>query len=95
MASSAPSVTGTINPIEEICRVALDLGVAVCVDASQSVPHQQIDLSSLQCDFLVFSGHKMLGPTGIGVLAGTDEALSQIKPLIVGGGCVDRVTADG
>lgn len=93
--SSTSNVTGVTNPSAEICRAARERGVLTCIDASQNVPHQQISVPALGCDFMAFSGHKMLGPTGIGVLTGSPEALDRLEPLILGGGCVERVTDTG
>ena len=66
-----------------------------CVDASQAVAHLPVKLSDLGCDYLVFSGHKMMGPTGIGVLTGRFEALDRLEPLLLGGGAVREVTLSG
>lgn len=91
----ASNVTGVIEPIAELCRSAKKHGVSVLVDASQSVAHFPLDLTDIGCDFLVFSGHKILGPTGVGVLWGQAEALKNLEPLVVGGGMVDRVSLKG
>ena len=84
-----------MHPIAELCGVARAHGVLTCVDASQSVPHLSINVRSIDCDFLTFSGHKCLGPTGIGVLTGRAEALASLDPMIVGGGSIDTVTRSG
>jgi len=93
--SVASNITGTVNPAAEICRLARERGVLTCLDASQAVAHERIDMGELGCDFLAFSGHKMLAPTGIGVLAGTIGGLERLEPLTLGGGCVERVTKEG
>jgi len=86
------NVTGTINPIEEISKLCHSHGVKLCVDGSQSIPHMSIDVEKLGVDFFAFSGHKMCGPTGIGVLWMKEPIL---KPLLVGGGMVESVSDDG
>ena len=78
------NVLGTINPIRELAREAHKHGCKVLVDGAQSVPHMPIDVQDLDCDFLAFSGHKMCGPTGIGVLYGKRELLQQIEPYQIG-----------
>ena len=93
--SAMSNVTGTINPIRELSKIAREYGVISVVDASQWVGHFPTDVNEIGCDYLVFSGHKMLGPTGIGVLYGTEEGLNQLSPLVLGGGCIERVTLDG
>ena len=74
------NVLGIINPIEEIIRLAHEKNVPVCIDGAQSVPHMSVNVQALDCDFLAFSGHKMYGPTGIGVLYGKREWLEQLPP---------------
>src|SRR5205814_1319717 len=76
---------GTINPISELCARARKLGITTLVDAAQSAGHRPIDIQEIGCDFLVFSGHKMCGPTGIGVLYGRQELLDQMPPYQGGG----------
>ena len=71
---------GTINPVEEIIEKAHFLGAKVLIDGAQSLQHFQIDVQSLDCDFFVFSGHKVFGPTGIGVLYGKKEILEEMPP---------------
>ena len=88
------NVLGTVNPIEEIIRVAHEKGVPVLVDAAQSVPHRKIDVQAMDCDFLAFSGHKMYGPTGIGVLYGKQSWLEQLPPYQGGGEMIDHVSFD-
>ena len=86
------NVLGTINPVEEIIRLAHEKGVAVCVDGAQSVPHLAIDVQRLDCDFLVFSAHKMYGPTGLGVLYGKKEWLDKLPPAEGGGEMIEHVS---
>lgn len=85
------NVLGTINNIEKIIKYAHKKGAIVVVDASQSIPHMQIDVSKLDCDFLVFSGHKMLAPLGIGVLYGKREILNKMTPFLMGGDMIEYV----
>lgn len=85
---------GAVNPVQEIVAMAHEAGARVLVDASQSVPHQAVDVRTLDCDFLCFSGHKMCGPSGIGVLYGKHEALRLFAPLHLGGGIVESVHED-
>lgn len=86
---------GAINPIEEIIKKAHGVGAKVLVDAAQSTPHMKIDVSRLDVDFLAFSGHKMLGPMGIGGLFVKKALLSQMKPFLYGGGMIDEVNFEG
>jgi cysteine desulfurase/selenocysteine lyase len=88
----ASNALGTILPIEEIARICRERGVLLLVDGAQSLPHLPVDVSRLGCDFLCFSGHKMLGPTGTGVLWMKEPI---IEPSVFGGGMVESVTADG
>ncbi len=85
------NVLGTINPIKAIAAKARQQGIPVLVDASQSVGHIAVDVQALDCDFLVFSGHKCYGPEGIGVLYGKPHYLNECQPMLLGGGMVDRV----
>lgn len=80
------NVLGDIRPIKEICQVAHENNIYVVVDGAQSVPHLAVDVQDLACDFLTFSGHKMGGPTGIGILYGRQELLEKFIPLKLGGG---------
>lgn len=80
------NVIGDVRPIKDICDYAHKLGIMVLVDGAQSVPHEKIDVQDMDIDFLTFSAHKMLGPTGVGVLYGKEKYLKQVKPLIEGGG---------
>ena len=85
------NVLGTINPIEKIIKKAHSVGAISIVDASQSVPHMKIDVQKLNADFLVFSGHKMLAPLGIGVLYAKSELLEKMKPFLFGGDMIEYV----
>ncbi|MEE8390695.1 MAG: cysteine desulfurase [Anaerolineae bacterium] len=85
------NVLGTVNPVREIVTQSHAAGAQVLVDAAQSVPHLPVDVEALDCDFLAFSGHKMCGPTGIGVLYGRPELLEEMPPFITGGGMIRRV----
>ena len=89
------NVLGTINPVEEIIRRAHARGARVMLDAAQSVPHMPVDVRALDCDFLALSGHKMLGPTGIGVLYGKREALESMNPFLGGGEMIREVRLEG
>ncbi len=80
------NVIGDVRPIKEIIKYAHEKGIIVVVDGAQSVPHDKIDVQDMDADFLVFSAHKMLGPTGVGVLYGKEELLNKMEPLITGGG---------
>ena len=82
---------GTINNIKKIIKYAHKKGAIVIVDASQSIPHMKIDVQELDCDFLVFSGHKMLAPLGIGVLYGKRELLNEMNPFLMGGDMIEYV----
>lgn len=83
---------GTINPIKKMIDRAHELGVKVLIDAAQSVQHKKIDVQELDCDFLVFSGHKVFAPTGTGILYGKAEILNEMPPYHGGGDMIDRVT---
>ncbi len=83
---------GTVNPVKEIIRLAHERNAPVLVDAAQSVPHTAVDVCDLDCDFLVFSGHKMYGPTGIGVLYGKQNLLESMPPFLGGGDMIRSVT---
>ena len=85
------NLLGIVNPVEEVIRLAHERGIAVCVDGAQSVPHLTVDVQQLDCDFLVFSAHKMYGPTGLGVLYGKKEWLDQLPPAEGGGEMIEHV----
>ncbi|MCR4254133.1 cysteine desulfurase [Streptococcus uberis] len=85
------NVLGCVNPIQEITAIAHGVGAYMVVDGAQSVPHMAVDVQALNCDFLAFSGHKMLGPTGIGVLYGKEEVLNLMDPVEFGGEMIDFV----
>ena len=89
------NVSGTIQPVEEIIRLAHEKGVPVCVDGAQSVPHMRTDVQAMDCDFLAFSGHKMYGPTGTGVLYGKREWLEKLPPHEGGGEMIEHVRWSG
>ena len=86
------NVLGTINPVEDIIKTAHAHGIPVLVDGAQSAPHMAIDVQAMDCDFFAFSGHKMYGPTGIGVLYGKEEWLEKLPPYQGGGEMIDKVT---
>ena len=86
------NVLGTINPVEEIIKIAHTHGIPVLVDGAQSAPHFKVDVQAMDCDFFAFSGHKMYGPTGIGVLYGKEEWLEKLPPYQGGGEMIDMVT---
>jgi cysteine desulfurase/selenocysteine lyase len=83
---------GTINPIEEIARMARAEGVPLLVDGAQAVPHQRVDVTAIGCDFYAFSGHKVFGPSGVGVLWGRREILEAMPPFLTGGAMIARVS---
>jgi cysteine desulfurase/selenocysteine lyase len=87
----ASNVLGTINPVAEIAKIAHSQGALVVVDAAQSVPHMRVDVKEMDCDFMAFSGHKMLGPTGIGVLYGKRRHLEDMPPFLCGGEMIKEV----
>ena len=88
----ASNVLGTVNPVGEIVKIAHQHGIPVLVDGAQSAPHMKIDVQAMDCDFYAFSGHKMYGPTGIGVLYGKEEWLEKLPPYQGGGEMIDKVT---
>jgi cysteine desulfurase/selenocysteine lyase len=88
------NVLGTINDVKKLCSVAKGAGALTVVDGAQSVPHMPVDVSEIGCDFLAFSGHKMLGPTGIGVLFGRKELLDETEPFHGGGEMIREVFLD-
>lgn len=85
------NVMGYITPIKEIIKIAHEKGIIVVVDAAQAVPHLKIDVKELDCDFLAFSAHKMMGPTGFGILYGKYKYLKQMEPVEYGGDMIDTV----
>ncbi|MEU5836778.1 aminotransferase class V-fold PLP-dependent enzyme, partial [Streptomyces diacarni] len=86
------NIMGTFNPVEDIVRRAQEVGALVVVDASQAAPHMVLDVQALQADFVAFTGHKMCGPTGIGVLWGRQELLNDLPPFLGGGEMIETVT---
>ena len=88
------NVTGTVNNVESIIKFAHKKGAIVIVDASQSIPHMKIDVQKVDADFLVFSGHKMLAPLGIGVMYGKREILNKMNPFLMGGDMIEYVYED-
>jgi cysteine desulfurase/selenocysteine lyase len=94
-ATHVSNVLGTIQPVAEIIRLAHERGIPVCIDGAQSVPHMAVDVQALDCDFLAFSGHKMYGPTGIGVLYGKREWLEKLPPHEGGGEMINHVRWSG
>ena len=90
----ASNVFGTINPVSEMIDLAHKKNIKVLVDACQSAPHMKIDVKKMGCDFLAFSGHKMFGPTGVGVLFGKEEILEKMDPYQTGGGIIETVTME-
>lgn len=89
------NVLGTINPVEEVIEIAHKHGVPVLIDAAQAAQHIQIDVQKLDCDFLVFSGHKIFGPTGVGCLFGKEKYLNAMPPFLGGGEMIEQVSFDG
>ena len=92
--SHVGNVLGTVNPVKEIIRIAHAHGVPVLVDGAQSTPHFKVDVQDLDCDFFAFSGHKIYGPTGIGVLYGKEQWLDRIPPYMGGGEMIKTVSFD-
>lgn len=86
------NVLGTVNPVMEIIRIAHEHGVPVMIDGAQSTPHFKVDMQELDCDFFTFSGHKIYGPTGIGVLYGKEDWLDRLPPYQGGGEMIESVT---
>lgn len=86
------NVLGTVNPVKEVVRIAHEKGVPVLVDGAQSVPHMVVDVQDLDCDFFAFSGHKVYGPTGVGVLYGKEECLEKLPPYQGGGEMIKNVS---
>ena len=88
------NVLGTVNPVEKIIERAHEVGAKVLVDGAQSIPHLPIDVQEMNCDFFVFSGHKMMGPTGVGVLYGKEEILNEMDSFLGGGEMIKEVSMD-
>ena len=86
------NVLGTVNPVKDICRIAHSHGVPVLVDGAQSTPHFMVDVQDIDCDFFAFSGHKIYGPTGVGVLYGKEDWLDRLPPYQGGGEMIESVT---
>jgi cysteine desulfurase/selenocysteine lyase len=93
--AAVSNALGTINPLAEIVKMAHEAGALVLVDAAQAAPHMPIDVAALDCDFLALSGHKMLGPSGIGALWGRRELLDAMPPFMTGGSMITKVTMEG
>ena len=91
----ASNMLGTINPVKEIGKIAHKYGALFVVDAAQAVPHMPVDVQEIGADFMAFSGHKMLGPTGIGVLYGKKELLEKMHPYMAGGDMISEVKLEG
>ena len=93
--AAVSNVLGTINPIDQIIEVAHAAGALVLIDAAQAVPHEPVDVRARNVDFLAFSGHKMLGPSGVGVLYGREDLLDRMQPFHGGGSMIKSVTVEG
>ncbi|MBI4210417.1 MAG: cysteine desulfurase [Candidatus Diapherotrites archaeon] len=91
----ASNILGTINDVEKISALAHEAGAKCVVDAAQAVPHTKVDVERIRCDFLAFSAHKMLGPTGLGILYGKSELLEEMPPFLTGGDMISTVTLEG
>lgn len=89
------NVLGTVNPVKEMAKTAHEHGALILIDGAQSVPHMPVDVQDLDCDFLVFSSHKMAGPTGIGILYGKRDILESMPPYQGGGDMISKVTLEG
>jgi cysteine desulfurase/selenocysteine lyase len=89
------NVLGSVSPVAEIASLAHAAGALMMIDAAQSAPHLALDVKALDCDFMACSGHKMMGPTGIGVLYVRAEVMDQVEPLTIGGGAIRDVSIDG
>ena len=88
------NVLGTVNPVEVLVAAAQRVGALTVLDACQSVPHQSVDLTALDVDFAAFSGHKMFGPSGVGVLYGRYDLLAAMPPFLTGGSMIEQVFID-
>ncbi len=89
------NVTGTLVPVEQVCRIARERGIPVLLDGSQSAVHLPVDVQAIDCDFYCFTGHKVYGPSGIGVLYGRRKLLDAMPPFLGGGSMIESVTVDG
>ncbi len=89
------NVLGTVNPVKRLAALARDRGIPVMIDGAQAIPHFPVDVASLGCDFYTFSGHKVFGPTGIGLLWGRRELLEKMEPYQGGGDMIDKVAFEG
>ena len=92
--TAVSNITGNIQPIKEICELAHKYNCLAVIDGCQYIPHNMIDVRDVDCDFLAFSAHKMLGPTGVGILYGKMEVLKKCRIVKFGGGMVDKITED-
>ena len=90
-----PLLLGRRNPVEKLTKLVHEKGGVIVIDAAQSAPHIPVDVQALDADFLVFSGHKLMAPMGIGVLYGKQELLEEMPPFLTGGEMIDRVTREG
>ncbi|MCP8304258.1 MAG: cysteine desulfurase [archaeon] len=88
------NVLGVITPVREVAQIAHEHGAQLLIDAAQSVPHLKVDVQKIGCDYLAFSGHKMLGPTGVGILYSHEDLLEKIEPMAIGGGTIEDVGLD-
>lgn len=93
--SAVSNVLGTVNPVSEIVRQAHEVGAVVLVDAAQAIPHQVVNVGAWDADFVAFSAHKMLGPSGLGILYGKEDLLDQMPPFLGGGSMISSVTLKG
>jgi cysteine desulfurase/selenocysteine lyase len=89
------NVLGTVNPVDEISRLCRERGIASVIDGAQAVPHQRVDVAATGCDFYTFSGHKLFGPSGVGVLWGRAELLEAMPPFMTGGSMIESVRLEG
>jgi selenocysteine lyase/cysteine desulfurase len=88
------NVLGTVVPIKEVCRIAHERGIPVLIDGSQGAVHMPVDVQDIDCDWYVFTGHKVYGPSGIGVLYGKKDRLAAMRPFQGGGEMIEEVTVD-